>query len=76
MRDIGVFFGVLGGMFLLFPSCVVFGLKIAFWLAAKLSGIEYDFTTSTRAPSRVYAGRRGTQGSTVQRPDGDAKDLQ
>ena len=76
MRDIGVFFGVLGGMFLLFPTCVVVGLKIAFWLAGKLSGIEYDFTTSTRAPSRVYAGRRPTQASTGQRQDGDAKDLQ
>ena len=40
MRDIAAFFGVLGGMFLLFPTCVVVGLKIAFWLAAKLSGIE------------------------------------
>jgi hypothetical protein len=74
MRDIGVFFGVLGGMFLLFPSCVVVGLKIAFWLVAKLSGIEYDFTTSTRV-SRAYPGGRSVQGSTGQRQDGDAKDL-
>ena len=76
MREINQFFGVLGMTFLLFPTCVVLGLKIAFWLAAKLSGIEYDFTTSTRSPSRVSAGRRDTQGSTWQRQDVDAKDLQ
>ena len=74
MREINLFFGVLGGMFLLIPGCVVVGLKIAFWLAAKLSGIEYDLTTSTRA-SRAYPGRRSPQGSTGQRQDGDAKDL-
>jgi hypothetical protein len=79
MREINVFFGVLSMTFLLFPTCVVLGLKIAFWLAAKLSGIEpdqptYDPTTSTRA-SRVYSGRRSTQGSTLQRQDGDTRDL-
>ena len=40
MREISVLFGVLSMTFLLFPTCVVLGLKIAFWLAAKLSGIE------------------------------------
>ena len=76
MREINQFFGVLGMTFLLFPTCVVLGLKIAFWLAAKLAGIEHGSTTSTRAPSRVDAGRCDTQGSTGQRQDVDVKGLQ
>ena len=54
MRNTVLFFAfaVLSRVFLLFPSCVAVGLKIALWLDAKLFGIEPN-SDYPATPTRV-----------------------